>query len=58
MCLPAYMVPKYPSLNRVKDSSLTYFPGFAVLCLEIVENVVKCIKVLSLFETSLMTSSI
>ena len=27
------------SYGKLKDSSLTYFPGFAVLCLEIAENI-------------------
>ena len=27
------------SYGKLRDSSLTYFPGFSVLCLEIVENI-------------------
>ena len=46
------------SYGKLKDSSLTYFPGFAVLCLEHVENIGQMHKSTFPFETSLMTSSI
>ena len=45
------------SYGKLRDSSLTYFLGFVVLGLKIVEHIGQLHKSTFPFETSLMTSS-